>query len=178
MRQDDQALFYGIQSVSNVGLGNKQEATSNATVFMAYLDKSEFKPEESYDIAPLVAVLGDFYLTTGRLDKAVSAYSKAQKAWSEFEDRGKYNEGVSDSRLGLIARDRAHSVQELNTAVDLFEKAFALFPNQGATSDVARARTKFYEASTYWQMKTWNGFLKALSVRKEAVDLWSELKKR
>jgi serine/threonine protein kinase len=178
MRQDDQALFYGILSVSNIGLRNEPEAASNATVFMSYLDKSEFKPEESYDIAPLVSVIGDFYLTTGHLDKAASAYSKAQKAWNEFDDRGKYNEGVSDCRLGLVARERARSVQDLSAAADLFQKSFALFPNQGATSDGARARTKFYEASTYWQMKTWNGFLKALSVRKEAVDIWSELKKR
>lgn len=186
LRAMDQGLFYGIQAVANIELAAASErqrkerisaAESNATMFIAYLKQSDFHPEDSYDVAPLLSKIGDFYLTRNQLDKAIDAYQRAQRAWHAIDERGKYNEGVTDVRLGLIARDQAKNVQELQSAADLFKKAFMLFSNQGESA-VARARTKFYEATAYGQMNTWDGFCKKLAVRKEAVDLWNELKKR
>lgn len=187
LRVVDQALFYGIQAVANAELRARNERErreqlkaieGNAAMCITYLKQSDFRAEDSYDVAPLLSRIGDFYLSSKQLDKAVETYEMAKKAWHALDERGKYNEGVADARLGLIAREQAKDMQGLQSAADLFEKAFALFSSQGEVNLTARARTKFSEANAYWQMNTWNGFWKAISVRKEAVDLWSELKKR
>jgi hypothetical protein len=48
--------------------------------FLGYLDKPAFRPENSYDIAPLISEIGDYYFTTGDFVRANQAYAKAISA--------------------------------------------------------------------------------------------------
>ena len=189
LRPDDQAFFYGIRATSCSILRNdqylnferrreaEQLATADSAVFLGYLDKPAFRPENSYDIAPLISEIGDYYFTTGDFVRANQAYAKAISAWDTL-DRGKYNQSVCNVRLGLIARKQ----QKFSEAVELFKNAASEFEKDGHT--LARINTLFYLANTYWKMKDSAKDLYSMvqysssgfSTRLEAANRWKELK--
>lgn len=162
LRPDDQAFFYGIRAVAYSNLGKEKLAKSDAAVFMGYLDKQDFKPEESYDIGPLASRIGDLYLTNGNVMQARDAYNKAVQAWTALEDRGKYNLAIGDMRLAQIERDAGNG----RAAVEHLQKAIGLLEAIPDKNNPARVRALFSLADVYWKEKD---YLRALSTRATAI---------
>ncbi len=167
LRADDQAFFYGIRAVAYSKLGNNSMAKSSAAVFMSYLEKKNFKAGESYDFAPLVSNIGDYYLANGQLDQAYIAFEIAHHAWSALEDNGRFNQAVSEIRLGKIERSRGN----LALAARFLQNAASMFERIGARKDFAK--TLFALADVHWGLRD---YVKAISIHAEAVKIWTESK--
>jgi tetratricopeptide (TPR) repeat protein len=149
---------------------NKQRQKANYAIGE---ENTGLTSEQSEEVAPLLAELGDAYSELGDVGTATKAYEAAKDAWRTLGKRGAYNLAVVNQRLGRLSAKSG----DFDRAIGLLKNSANTFEALGGKNDLNRSKVLFDEADALWKDHkdplNFNNKFDAFSTHAEAVSIWA-----